>query len=48
MKSTEGIEYLSYEKQKNTMLMLKIVARGEKDIKNGSLIDQDDLFKKNG
>ncbi|MCP4150954.1 MAG: hypothetical protein GY757_24620 [bacterium] len=28
----------SYEKQKNTLLMLKLIAQGEEDIKNGNLI----------
>ena len=34
----------SYEKQKETLLMLKVVAEGEKDIKKGRVIEQDKLF----
>ncbi|MCP4221450.1 MAG: type II toxin-antitoxin system Phd/YefM family antitoxin [bacterium] len=34
----------SFERQKNTMLMLKLVAQGEHDIKKGNLVDQDDFF----
>ena len=36
----------TYEKQKNTLLMLKLVAQGEKDIKNGNYIEQEEVFKK--
>lgn len=36
----------SYEKQKNTLLMLKLVAQGESDIKKGNLIEQEEFFKK--
>jgi prevent-host-death family protein len=36
----------SYEKQKNTMFMLKLVAQGEHDIKKGDLIEQEEFFKK--
>lgn len=36
----------TYEKQKNTLLMLKLVAQGEKDIKNGNLVEQEKVFKK--
>ena len=36
----------TYEKQKNTLLMLKIVAQGEKDIKNGNYVEQEEVFKK--
>ena len=36
----------TYEKQKNTLLMLKLVAQGEKDIKNGNLLEQEEVFEK--
>ena len=36
----------SYEKQKNTLFMLKLVAQGEHDIKKGNLIEQEEFFKK--
>jgi prevent-host-death family protein len=36
----------SYEKQKNTLLMLKLVAQGESDIKKGNLVEQEEFFKK--
>ena len=35
----------TYEKQKDTLLMLKLVAQGEKDIKNGKVVDQEKVFK---
>ncbi len=34
----------THEKQMETLKMLKIIARGEEAIKNGDLIDQDDVF----
>ena len=36
----------SYEKQKNILFMLKLVAQGEHDIKKGNLIEQEEFFKK--
>ncbi len=36
----------SYEKQKNTLLMLKLVAQGEHEIKNGLFVEQGEFFKK--
>ena len=36
----------SYEKQKNTLFMLKLAARGEYDIKKGNLIEQEEFFEK--
>ncbi len=36
----------SYEKQKNTLFMLKLVAQGEHDIKEGNLIEQEEFFEK--
>lgn len=36
----------SYEKQKNTLLMLKLIAQGESDIKKGNLVEQEEFFKK--
>jgi prevent-host-death family protein len=36
----------SYEKQKNTLLMLKLIAQGESNIKQGNLVEQEELFKK--
>jgi prevent-host-death family protein len=35
----------SYEKQKNALMMLRLVAQGEHDIKNGNLVKQDEFFK---
>lgn len=35
----------SYEKQKNTLTMLKLVAQGEHDIKKGQLVEQEAFFK---
>ena len=34
----------THEKQMETLKMLKIIARGEEAIKNGELIDHDDVF----
>jgi len=34
-----------YQRQKNLLLLLKMIALGEKEIKEGELISQDDLFK---
>jgi prevent-host-death family protein len=39
------LDITSYEKQKNTMLMLKLVAQGEHDIKKGNLVEQEEFFK---
>ena len=39
------IDIDSYEKQKNTLLMLKLVAQGEKDILNRDLIEQEEFFE---
>jgi prevent-host-death family protein len=36
----------SYEKQKETLLILKIIAQGESDIKSKKLIEQIKLFSK--
>ncbi|MCP4668359.1 MAG: type II toxin-antitoxin system Phd/YefM family antitoxin [Deltaproteobacteria bacterium] len=36
----------SYEKQKNTLLMLKLVAMGEMDIKKGRIIEQEEVFSR--
>ncbi len=40
------IDIDSYEKQKDTMMLLKLIAQGEKDIKEKRVIKQDDLFSK--
>ena len=39
------IDIDSYEKQKNTLFMLKLVAQGEKDIKYGDFIEQEEFFE---
>jgi prevent-host-death family protein len=39
------LDIASYEKQKNTMFMLKLVAQGEHDIKKGNLVEQEKFFK---
>jgi prevent-host-death family protein len=39
------LDIASYEKQKNTMLMLKMVAQGEHDIKKGNLVEQEEFFE---
>lgn len=39
------IDIDSYEKQKNTLFMLKLVIQGERDIKNKSYIEQEEFFK---
>ena len=39
------LDIASYEKQKNTMLMLKLVAQGEQDIKKGNLVEQEEFFE---
>ena len=39
------LDIASYEKQKNTMLMLKLVAQGEHDIKKGNLVEQEEFFE---
>ena len=36
----------SYEKQKNTLFMLKLAAQGEHDIQEGNLIEQEEFFEK--
>jgi len=35
----------TYEKQKNTLLMLKLIALGESDIIKGNLVEQEEFFK---
>ena len=35
----------SYEKQKDTLFMLKLVAQGVQDIKKGNLVEQEEFFK---
>jgi len=35
----------SYEKQKNTLFMLKLVAQGEQDIRKGNLVEQEEFFE---
>ena len=39
------LDIASYEKQKNTMLILKLVAQGEHDIKKGNLVEQEEFFE---
>ncbi len=39
------LDIASYEKQKNTLSMLKLVAQGEQDIKTGKLVAQETFFK---
>jgi len=39
------LDIASYEKQKNTMSMLKLVAQGEHDIKKGNLVEQEEFFE---
>ena len=34
----------SYENMKNTISMLKLLSFAEEDIKNGNLVDQDEVF----
>jgi len=36
----------SYENMRNALGLLKLISQGEKDIKNGKVIPQADLFKK--
>ena len=36
----------SFEKQKELFMLLKIVAQGERDIKNNKVIEQENLFTK--
>ena len=40
------IDSESYENMKNALGMLKLVAQGENDIKNGRLLDQDEAFSR--
>jgi prevent-host-death family protein len=35
----------SYEKQRETLFMLKLVAQGEQEIKKGALVEQEEFFK---
>ena len=35
----------TYEKQKNTLLMLKLIAQGESDIIKGNLVEQEEFFR---
>ena len=35
----------SYEKQRETLFMLKLVAQGEQEIKVGALVEQEEFFK---
>lgn len=42
------VDIESYEKQKEALLLLKVIAQGEEDIKNGRLVDQEMLFRKMG
>ena len=39
------IDIETYEKQLDTLKMLKVIALGEQAIKNGELVNQDDFFK---
>lgn len=36
----------SYERQKEALLLLKVIAQGEEDIKGGRVIEQETFFKK--
>ena len=36
----------SYERQKESILLLKIIAQGEEEIKSGKIIEQDKFFSK--
>jgi prevent-host-death family protein len=38
------IDIDSYEKQKNTLLMLKLAVQGEQDIKKGNVVEQETFF----
>ncbi len=40
------IDIDSYEKQKEALLLLKIIAQGEEDIKAGRVTEQETVFKK--
>lgn len=40
------IDIETYEKQKEMLLMLHVIARGEKQIEKGALRDQDEVFAK--
>lgn len=35
----------SYEKQRDALFMLKLVAQGEQEIKKGHLVEQEEFFK---
>jgi prevent-host-death family protein len=39
------LDIASYEKQKNTMFMMKLAAQGEHDIKKGNLVEQEEFFE---
>lgn len=34
----------SFENMKNTLGLLKLISQGDRDIRNGKIIDQDDVF----
>jgi len=36
----------SYERTQNALLMLKLLARGEADVRTGRVISQDEVFRK--
>lgn len=40
------IDINSYEKQKDALMLLKLIAQGAKDIKEKRIIGQDDLFSR--
>lgn len=40
------IDSESYENMKNALGLLKIISQSEKDIKNGRIIDQNDVFSR--
>lgn len=35
----------SYERQKNSLMALKLIAQGEKEVRKGNLIEQEEFFK---
>ena len=40
------IDSESYEKMKNALGLLKLISQGEKDIKNGRVMDQNEVFSR--
>jgi prevent-host-death family protein len=40
------IDIDSYERQKEALLLLRVIAQGEKDIKGGKVVEQETFFKK--